>query len=94
MLFVLPADFDLQISISVDESASRQKSPDRQTHSCGRPNAFGDAWLEFARKYDCRYSVLPLVLATLVKQGHMSENDLEGLDQEKIELILDPASHL
>jgi hypothetical protein len=49
---------------------------------------------EIERKYDYRYSVLPLVFATLVKQGHISESDLHGLDLEKIELILSLASRL
>ena len=50
--------------------------------------------LEIGRKYDYRYSVLPLVFATLVKQGRVSENDLRGLDLEKIELIRGVASRL
>jgi hypothetical protein len=49
---------------------------------------------EIERKYDFRYSVLPIVFATLVKQGLLSGNDLDGLDQEKIELILGAAAHL
>lgn len=58
-----------------------------------------EAWLrerrrEIARKYDFRYSVLPIVFATLLKQGHLSESDLDGLDQEKIRLIRGAASHL
>lgn len=48
--------------------------------------------LEIGRKYDYRYSVLPFVFATLVKQGRISESDLHGLDLEKIELILGVAS--
>lgn len=44
--------------------------------------------LESERKYDYRYSMLPLVFATLVKQGRITENDLRGLDPEKMELIL------
>jgi hypothetical protein len=50
--------------------------------------------LEIQRKYDYRYSVLPLVFATLVRQGRISEKDLRGLDLEKIELILGVASRL
>jgi hypothetical protein len=36
--------------------------------------------LEIERKYDYRYSVLPLVFATLLSQGHISEDDLRGLE--------------
>jgi hypothetical protein len=50
--------------------------------------------LEIERKYDYRYSVLPFVFATLIKQNRISENDLDGLDLEKIELILGIASRL
>jgi hypothetical protein len=44
--------------------------------------------IEIDRKYDYRYSVLPIVFAELVKQGRIAENDLHGLAPEKIELIL------
>ena len=44
--------------------------------------------IEIDRKYDYRYSVLPIVFAELVKQGRIGENDLHGLAPEKIELIL------
>jgi hypothetical protein len=50
--------------------------------------------LDIERKYDYRYSVLPLVFAALLKQGFISENDLHGLDAEKIKLILGIASAL
>jgi hypothetical protein len=58
-----------------------------------------ESWLrerrrEIERKYDFRYSVLPIVFATLVRQGHLTKDDLAGLDQEKIELILSAASDL
>jgi hypothetical protein len=44
--------------------------------------------IEIDRKYNYRYSVLPIVFAELVKQGRIAENDLHGLAPEKIELIL------
>jgi hypothetical protein len=58
-----------------------------------------ESWLtqrrrEIDRKYDYRYSVLPLVFAQLVKQGRVAENDLHGLDPEKIEAIVGMASRL
>lgn len=43
--------------------------------------------LTIDRKYDYRYSVLPLVFATLLREGRLSENDLQGLGREKLELI-------
>jgi hypothetical protein len=41
-----------------------------------------------------RYSMLPLVFAQLVKQGHVAESDLHSLDPEKIQVILGVASRL
>jgi hypothetical protein len=43
--------------------------------------------LTIDRKYDYRYSVLPFVLATLLQEGRVGENDLRGLGQEKFEMI-------
>jgi hypothetical protein len=40
------------------------------------------------RKYDYRYSVLPLVFATLLREGRLTEDDLTGLAQDKLEAIL------
>ncbi|HYZ86607.1 MAG TPA: hypothetical protein VE621_19490 [Bryobacteraceae bacterium] len=48
----------------------------------------GERRVEIDRKYDYRYSVLPIVLAKLVNDGRIGENDLQGLDPEKIRLIL------
>ena len=35
-------------------------------------------------RYDYRYSVLPSVLAKLIKVGRLSDADLSGLDDEKL----------
>ena len=58
-----------------------------------------ETWLrqrrvEIDRKYDYRYSVLPMVFATLLKQRRISEKDLHGLHDEKIDLIVGIASRL
>jgi hypothetical protein len=39
------------------------------------------------RRYDYRYSILPLVFAYLLRDGRLSEDDLSGLGQEKLDLI-------
>ncbi len=39
-------------------------------------------------KFDFRYSVLPLVFATLIRDGNLSEDDLRGLAQDKLDPIL------
>jgi hypothetical protein len=44
-------------------------------------------------KYDYRYSVLPSVFARLLKDGWLSEADLEGLGEDKMEFINRFAGH-
>jgi hypothetical protein len=48
--------------------------------------------LDIERKYDYRYSVLPFVFASLLKEGRIREQDLLGLDLAKVELIRSLAS--
>ena len=42
---------------------------------------------EIDRKYDYRYSVLPLVFAALLRDGSLTEDDLRGLGQDKLEAV-------
>ena len=42
---------------------------------------------EIDRGYDYRYSILPVVFARLLRDRHLSEDDLRGLEQEKLDLI-------
>lgn len=42
---------------------------------------------EVDRKYDYRYSVLPFVFARLLKEGWLSEGEIEGLGEDKMEVI-------
>lgn len=42
---------------------------------------------ETDEKYDYRYSVLPFVFARLLKDGWLSEAELEGLRDDKMEVI-------
>jgi Photoprotection regulator fluorescence recovery protein len=51
-----------------------------------------ESWLterrrEIDRRYDYRYSILPLVFAQLLRVGRLTEDDLHGLRQEKLDLI-------
>jgi hypothetical protein len=39
---------------------------------------------EIDRRYDYRYSILPLVFGTLIREGRLSEQDLQGLDDDKL----------
>jgi hypothetical protein len=47
---------------------------------------------EIDEKYDYRYSVLTLVFARLLYEGRMNKEDLRGLGQDKLDLILRIAS--
>lgn len=42
---------------------------------------------EIDRKYDYRYSILPIVFGTLVREGRLSAEDLQGLGPDKLEYI-------
>jgi Photoprotection regulator fluorescence recovery protein len=42
---------------------------------------------EIDRKYDYRYSVLPIVFGNLVREGRLREEDLSGLGPDKLEYI-------
>jgi len=42
---------------------------------------------EIDAQFDFRYSVLPMVFATLLRKRKISESDLEGLGEEKIEFV-------
>ncbi len=44
------------------------------------------------RRYDYRYSVLPIVFAHLIREGRLREEDLKGLHPEKMEQIMRSAS--
>ena len=39
---------------------------------------------ELDKKYDYRYSVLPLVFARLIQEGWLTKEDLAGLSDEKL----------
>ncbi len=39
------------------------------------------------KKYDYRYSVLPQVFGTLIREGFLSEDELRGLKEDKLKYI-------
>ena len=56
-----------------------------------------ESWLtecrrDINRRYDYRYSVLPMVFAHLIRDGRLREDDLKGLQAEKLELIIREAN--
>jgi hypothetical protein len=42
---------------------------------------------EIDRKYDYRYSVLPMVFAVLIREGRLNEEELQGLGEDKLNPI-------
>jgi hypothetical protein len=46
-----------------------------------------DRRVQIDRQYEYKYSVLILVFGNLVQQGRLSEQDLEGLNQDKLDAI-------
>lgn len=42
---------------------------------------------EIDRKYDYRYSVLPMVFGVLIREGRLSEEELCGLRDDKLDYI-------
>jgi hypothetical protein len=47
---------------------------------------------EIDSKYDYRYSVLPIVFGRLVREGRLSEKELHGLGEDKMDYIRRVAS--
>jgi hypothetical protein len=46
-----------------------------------------DRRAEIDRQYEYKYSVLILVFGSLIQQGMLSEQDLQGLSQDKLDAI-------
>jgi Photoprotection regulator fluorescence recovery protein len=46
-----------------------------------------DAERDYQRRYDFRYSQLPIVFGRLLKDGRIEAEDIHGLGDEKIEVI-------
>jgi len=45
------------------------------------------------RKYDYRYSILPLVFGSLLREGRLGEQELDGLGEDKLAYIRQFALH-
>jgi hypothetical protein len=74
--------------MSCSNSFVRPKPRQRSSELWKLERWLAERRIEIDRKYDYRYSVLPIVFAELMKQGRIAESDLHGLAPEKIELIL------
>ena len=83
--------FDLALGKDLDALILEAKD---RAAKIGEPSELWalEGWLterrrEIDRKYDYRYSILPLVFARLLRDGRLTEDDLHGLGQEKLDLI-------
>jgi Photoprotection regulator fluorescence recovery protein len=88
--------FDLALNKELEDLIREAKG---RAAKIERPSELWDleSWLterrrEIDRRYDYRYSALPLVFAHLLRDGRLADNDLNGLGQEKLDLIRRAAS--
>ena len=88
--------FDLALSRELD--AVIREAKDRVARITDPPELWDlERWLSERRreidgKFQFRYSVLPLVFATLLRVGELSEEDLHGLAPDKLDAIRHMAS--
>jgi hypothetical protein len=83
--------FDLALRREID--AVIREAKDRAA-SIEHPSELWDLerWLtqrrkEIDGKFDFRYSVLPVVFGNLLREGRLTEQDLQGLEQDKLGFI-------
>ena len=83
--------FDLALGKDMDALILEAKD---RAAKIGEPSELWalEGWLterrrEIDRKYDYRYSILPLVFARLLRAGRLTDDDLRGLGQEKLDVI-------
>ncbi len=83
--------FDLALDKELQATIHEAK---RRTAKIEEPSELWEleSWLterreDINRRYDYRYSVLPIVFAHLVRDGHLRIDVLHGLGSEKLELI-------
>lgn len=83
--------FESAVEAELAELIERFKTRAAAVQTAEEMWAVGDylkeAQREFESKYDYRYSELILVFGRLVREGRISESQLEGLSQEKRDVI-------
>ena len=86
------------LALSRELAAIVNEAKDRAAQIAEAPELWElERWLterrrQIDRTFDYRYSVLPLVFATLLRNGRLSEDDLSGLAADKLDHILHMAS--
>jgi hypothetical protein len=82
-----------EAALEREKEAVAHEARERATHITKIEDAWAlEHWLtrrrqEINAKFDFRFSVLPIVFGHLIHEGHLGENDLSGLAQEKLECI-------
>ena len=88
--------FDKALKLELDEVVREAKERARRIDEPAELWEL-ERWLGERRRlidstYDFRYSVLPLVFGSLLRNGRIGKNDLAGLAQDKLDHIFFAAS--
>ncbi|MGB8261121.1 MAG: hypothetical protein WCE75_12250 [Terracidiphilus sp.] len=81
------------LALRREKEAVLYEAKARAAHATGVDEIWElESWLgkrrrEIDRDYDFRYSVLPMVFASLLRTGRLTEEELHGLAPEKLDAI-------
>jgi hypothetical protein len=75
--------YDRELAALADEIRRIAKQITEPAHTWALHDFLTQKRKEIDSKYDYRYSQLVLVFARLIRDGWLSEEELEGLDEEK-----------
>ena len=79
--------YDKEINSIVSEAKNRLQSYSGPADLWALHDYISKKRVETDNKYDYRYSMLIFVFARLIKDGYLTIADLQGLSEQKIELI-------
>jgi Photoprotection regulator fluorescence recovery protein len=83
--------FDLALHQELEELIAKAKRQAAKIHQPAElwnlEHFLGERRKEIDQKYDYRYSVLPMVFGILIREGRISEEDLQGLNEDKLGYI-------
>jgi hypothetical protein len=76
-----------ELEAVVIEAKNRAAKIQQPSHLWDLERYLTDRRTEIDRKYEYKYSVLILVFGNLIQQGMLSEQELQGLSQDKLDAI-------
>lgn len=79
--------FDREIDALILEAKKRTARIGKASELWDLERWLGERRTHLDRDYDYRYSVLPFVFARLLRDDRLSEEDLSGLDRQKLDAI-------